>query len=493
MLRISLVAVGWLAFVAAYGSGIYYVSPTGKDTNAGSKTAPWRTIQNACAKAPVGSTILVASGTYVESVHISKSLTLKSLTTTRPIIDGTGLTVPASDAALVLIKDVDNVTLQGFEVRNFKTTNSLLVPVGILIEGKANNVVIRGNLVDHIENTGSDAANINAFGIAVYGNSLKGSISNLIIDQNEVTATKTGNSETVTLNGNLNGFQVTRNLVHDVDNIGIDCIGFEGTSPIAGQDQARNGLVSDNLVYNVTSAQNPAYAGGTSADGIYVDGGTGIIIERNTVHNADIGIEVTSEHGGKVASNVITRSNLIYASNVTGLSVGGYDATRGGTKNCSFVNNTFYENDTTNSGSGEFTIQFHTAGNILKNNILVASAQGIFFSQPDSVGTIGVTSDANLYFTSVTSNATWNWGVNSYSDLASFQKATHGDSHSIFADPKFLKPAAFNFQINSSSKAFKIGLNLGLSIEGLLDLLGNPRISGTKIDLGCFEALNRNP
>ena len=37
---------------------------------------------------------------------------------------------------------------------------------------------------------------------------------------------------------------------------------------------------------------NPDYGKTYSSDGIYVDGGTNIIIEQNLVHNVDLGIEL---------------------------------------------------------------------------------------------------------------------------------------------------------------------------------------------------------
>ena len=63
-------------------------------------------------------------------------------------------------------------------------------------------------------------------------------------------------------------------------------------------DQARDGVVSDNLVYNITSRGNPAYGNDQSSDGIYVDGGTRVLIERNVIHDVDFGIELASEHKG---------------------------------------------------------------------------------------------------------------------------------------------------------------------------------------------------
>jgi hypothetical protein len=487
----------WMAFLAgveiAGASTTHYVSVAGKDANPGTAASPWRTIQHACTEVASGDTVLVETGVYQELVTIRRSMNLQNAPGAKPIIDGAGLAVPANDAALVLINNVGNVLIQGFEIRNFKTTNSNLVPSGILIEGSESGVTLRGNLIDHIENDGTDAANINGFGIAVYGNSAKGAITNLVIDQNTVTATKTGNSETVTLNGNVNGFRVTNNSVHDVNNIGIDCIGFEGTSPIKGQDQARNGYVGLNTVYNVTSLTNSAYGGSQSADGIYVDGGTAIVLERNTVHNADIGFEVTSEHGGHVASQCIVRNNLIYSCNVTGLSIGGYDSTRGGTLDCTFVNNTFYQNDTTNSGSGEFTIQFHTSGNVFKNNILCASSQGVIVSEDTGSGTPGLVCDHNVYFTPNVGNEQWTWGATTYTTFASFQKGSKGDAHSKYGNPEFVDTAKLNFELTTLSNALNAGVDLGTATVGTLDLAGAQRLIGATIDIGCYETSKPGP
>jgi len=98
----------------------------------------------------------------------------------------------------------------------------------------------------------------NAFGMAVYATS-KTPITQLVISGNEVYDNRTGNSETLTINGNVTHFQVTNNLVHDNDNIGIDAIGFEGVGPV-GYDQPMYGEMSGNTVYNISGITNPAKA-----------------------------------------------------------------------------------------------------------------------------------------------------------------------------------------------------------------------------------------
>ena len=66
------------------------------------------------------------------------------------------------------------------------------------------------------------------------------------------------------VNGNVTNFRITHNVVHDNNNIGIDIIGFERTAPDPAADQARDGVVSGDLVYNITSRGNPANMGTTN-------------------------------------------------------------------------------------------------------------------------------------------------------------------------------------------------------------------------------------
>lgn len=480
-----------LLVAGSVNAATYHVAPTGRDTNPGSAKLPWKTIQRACDAVAAGDTVLVHSGRYVGRVIVKRSMTLSAAAGEKPIIDGTGIVIPEDDAGLVLIKDVSKVEIRGFEIGNYRTTLSSRCPVGIFVEGKGDQIALRNNVVHNIENNGTNAGQINALGIAVYGNSTTGAITNLVIDGNEIHSTKTGWSETVTVNGNVDGFKVTNNSVHNTNNIGIDCIGFEGTSKIAGKDQARNGLIAGNIVASVTSVSNPAYRGERSSGGIYVDGGLNILIERNVVHHADIGIEIASEHRGHDSSGVIVRNNLVYSCYVTGLSIGGYAANRGGASNCSFVGNTFYQNDTTRTGAGEFQIQFNTANNTFANNILSAGKDGVLISsQTGKNSAVGLARDSNLYFT--IGKPMWNWNGHAYQSLAAYAAGTRGDSHSLYANPRFANTVTFDFRLAAGSPGIDAGKNL-LALAGVSDLAGAARVQGSKIDLGAYEFTVPNP
>src|SRR5215469_10673377 len=63
------------AVAAAPGepSASYFVATTGKDSNPGTQSAPWRTIQHAADSAHAGSTVNVRGGVYEELVRINVS------------------------------------------------------------------------------------------------------------------------------------------------------------------------------------------------------------------------------------------------------------------------------------------------------------------------------------------------------------------------------------------------------------------------------------
>jgi Right handed beta helix region len=134
-------------------------------------------------------------------------------------------------------------------------------------------------------------------GITVYRTNPDVPLSDIVIDDNTIYDCEPADSETLTLNGNVDSFEVDRNVVHDVNNIGIDFIGGEGISTSPATDAARNGTCRDNVVYRARSS----YGGGYAA-GIYVDGGRNIVLERNIVHECDEGIEVGAENPGVTAS-----------------------------------------------------------------------------------------------------------------------------------------------------------------------------------------------
>lgn len=485
-----------LSLTASASATTYYVSTSGNNNNDGlSQGTAWQTIQWAANHVVAGDTVNVLGGTYNETVNIPASgsatagyISFQNYPGQTPIVDGTGLSIPGGQYGLFNIASQSYVIIQGFEVQNYKTTKRNIVPVGIYITGGGSNIQLLNNHVHDIV-TSASGCNANALGVAVYGTKAPASLNNITITGNELDKLKTGCSESLALDGNVDTFIVANNLIHDNNNIGIDAIGFEGVSPNPAYDQARNGYIGENSVYNITSTGNPSYPKNCyCADGIYVDGGTNIVIERNLVHNVDLGIEMASEHSGKVTSYIITRSNLVYFGNSAGISIGGYANNVGGSDHVTIVNNTLFKNDGKNTGSGEFQIQYHCTNNLFENNIVYAGKQALLVNDYTKSTSSPAALDYNLYFSPVNAGSSnWNWQAKSEPGFTAYQSASGQDSHSNYSDPEFLNTGTPDLQVEPSSPAVNAGNNLGVPIEGTLDYAGNPRVQGSNIDIGAYE------
>jgi endo-alpha-1,4-polygalactosaminidase (GH114 family) len=505
-LSIGLVVVLASISVVAQSGATFYVSTTGNDSNSGSFTAPWRTVQHAANSVTAGATVYVEGGVYNESVRFPASgtsanpITFTNYPGQNAVIDGTGLAVSGTQG-LINIANQSYVTVNGFEIRNYTTGNASVTPAGIWVTGSGSGVKLLHNKVHNI--TTKVEAIGNAFGIAVYGTSTT-PITNLTISGNQVYSLKTGSSESVNVDGNVTHFSITNNLIHDNDNIGIDTIGFEPNVGPNGFNQAKYGVISGNTIYNISSYSNPAYQHSYSADGIYCDGCAYVIIERNDVHNCDLNMEAASEHQGHNASYVTIRNNLFYNANTVGVSIGGYARSGnggGGSDHIVVVNNTLYNNNTKTQGA-EFQIQYHSSSstNLFENNIVYAGIQNSWIYSNVSGST--ATNNWNLYYSKAgySQGTSITWGGNSgYTSYANYQTKTGEDKSSPNANPEFVNLTSNppNLDVTSTSPAIDAGSTAltcnvgycgsGTSIYGSTDYAGNPRINSSgQINVGAY-------
>ncbi len=468
----------------------FYVSPLGKDSYPGTLTQPWHSLQHAAQMALPGDTVYVRKGTYSESVNLPRSgsanagsIVFQSYPGEVATIDGSK--VPCcgdSIQGLVnLLADNSYIILEGFQLQNYFSNNASNEPAAIYISGSGSYIQILNNSIHGIAESAGPSGN--AHGITVLGTSTT-PIGNLTISGNQVYGLATGNSETISLDGNVNGFTITGNVVHDTNNIGIDATGFYPVGP-TGHDQAQHGLIAANTVYNISSIHNPAY-NGYGADGIYCDGCTQVVIERNLVYNCDLNIEIASENPTHVASYVTVRNNVVYGANLAGISIGGYAANVGGSDHVSVVNNTLFNNNRLNQG-GEFQIQFHATNNLFENNIIFAGGQGVLWNGMNNSTTNPVLADHNLYYTTVLPR--WWFQGKGYSTLSSFQAGSGQDKHSQFVNPGLISSGVlYNFDLTPSSPARAAGnVSLGSAIYGAVDFAGNPRTLNRTINAGAYQ------
>ncbi|MCR5210599.1 MAG: hypothetical protein K6C99_10345 [Lachnospiraceae bacterium] len=322
-------------------------SATGKIT-VGNKQ--YDTIEAAIKAAKPGDTVFLESGAEycgtvnLESVRGAQGNPITITTTGEGMAVITGHPNVAADDGLVSINNSSYLIFKNLNFKDYRTGKNKVGLEAIDIRGTSSDIMIIGC---KFENIGHDYVKdgtqkkANAHAIIAKSNSSSKQISNIRVLYNEVTGCELGQSEAVVFNGNVVDSCINFNYIHDNDNIGIDFIGYE-EDIFKDYNRAKNCECIGNYVSNITSYENPAY--GThqrGADGIYVDGGTKIVIADNFVESCDIGIEVASEWDGYAADYVDVFNNYVSGSYYAGISIGGSDEGDDGSTNaCHFHHNT---------------------------------------------------------------------------------------------------------------------------------------------------------
>lgn len=409
----------------------YYVATNGSDTNAGTITAPFASINQAQIPATAGDTIYVRGGVYNsrfvlwESGNSSARLTIAAYPGEHAVIDGTGT---AANSSLVSI-DGDYVDFSGFEVRNAtgygivcwnctytRIMNNRIhrswrgaVYVGDDVFGTANNVLVAGN--------------------NVYNNVL----------ENEARTWTSGWAQTISIH-RANNVTVRENIVYRNYGEGICFILSDNGVAAANElfdnwavgiylDNAQSVRVDGNLVYSTGNSRyyrNLTPPTGTARPAL------GIMLA-----NENYGTEANVSNGNQIVNNVIVRQQWGIAFFV--------DDT-GGMTNCFIANNTVYAPDDI-SGTNTHLLYIEAdpahSGNVVENNIFARSSGS-------SVAMATVTATGFTYRNNF-------WTVNPGAP------AYNATTDVVSSNPQFVNAGGVNaedYRLTSTSPAINVGRTL---------------------------------
>ena len=255
--------------------------------------------KSAVESAKAGSVIYMKGGTY-SGVNLSIDVQGSS-SSYITIKNYPGDTVTFTNSTVEFGSSAKYIKFEGFIFKDYTPNDDWGACISFC--GGASNIQFRNNEISNVKCRGTGEVGVNA--IVLTGDS-SSSINNVIIENNYVYNCKTGWSEAITTDGNVENCVIKNNTVDNTGNIGIDlCGNFSWTGKVGSDtNQSRNILVTKNKVMNC----NSDYA--TSA-GLYCDGGRDNTFSYNMVYNSQCGIELGAEEKGADVKNFTVNNNII--------------------------------------------------------------------------------------------------------------------------------------------------------------------------------------
>ena len=443
-----------LPFTVSSGH-IYFVSPSGNDSNNGSFASPWLTPVNAKNSMVAGDTVYFRAGTYTTiddfgSVLLcnkgycsgtanqyqnflgypGETATLGNSSITRGIYHWADTVWQYSTVAeLTLVGQDYGLTCQNVDTGgacNYlrvvgNNMHSITSGVGLDLEMPADHIAVYGN--ESAQNClGSPDCSYDNRAYSIYFGGY-GAQSNFDVGWNRLHDNPFGKG--IQVYGHVAGDTITHLVIHDNEVYNNTMTGIE----LGGSD-GKTDFVQDALLYN------------------------------NIIWNN---------------ANGAPASHMVYG----GVELEGLDANDG---TYTLYNNTFYANSPAHSNiqpGGAIAFGNNGVKSVtLANNIFYAVSGSpcyLYFDDNTAPTASRVSFSNNLYFSAGKGPSGCNYSVGSIK-VASDAKGVNGN-------PNFVGPSALNFHLTAGSPAIDAGMNTGVAT----DFDGVVRPQGSAFDIGAFE------
>ena len=455
-----------LSICVEAAAATYYVASNGSDSNSGSESSPWGTIQKAANTLRAGDTVLIRQGVYPERVTPVNSgtegnwITYRNYGSETVVIDAqsgvrdacirvaarsylqfAGLTLQgASNAGMLVLDGSSFIIADGLNAHNNR--------FGIRLQGSTNpvgNATIKNCNVS--SNTGhgiflykkvydstvgpnnivtQNGAGEDHYGITIatdYPGVQSDGARRITVTNNEVFANYVQGLQT----WNAVGVWITGNYFHHNNATGIQI-----------EDGSENIVIDDNRSeYNAQTWEFET--------GIWVDDTVNAIVRRNTLRGNKIGLMVSNSTRVNVSNNVILENNrgVPNLANARGMNI--YRSS----VDVIAVHNTLYRNGAAESGKGAVSFYDLTAPATFRNNILAetTSPYDLWVAQ-DYV------SDHNVVYNTRSLVVEWKAARTTWSG---YLASSRQDGHSSTANPQFAAAGSGDFRLAAGSPAIDTG------------------------------------
>jgi len=414
--------------VASFGT-TYYVSKSGNNTNPGTPSQPWATIQKAASTMVAGDTVYVRAGTYYEQVTLANSGTSSAKITyaaypgETPIIDGTGVTpFDWNWGGLFYIGNKSHIVVNGLTIQNAFVSSGSPGVAGILMENSGDNTIT--NCV--IYNTRSS-------GIGVW-NSTNSSNAKTYITYNNISQAVNGGIEECISIGSSSYVDVSYNAVHGGVNLP------DGGEGIDVKEASSYVDIHHNTVYDLpgdVAIYVDAYSSTLSNVNVY----------SNSVYDVGYGIGIACEQGG-TANNISIYNNVVRTSSTKGIELTAY-----GNPTYNMVK--IYNNTVAYNGQGINIDTTAITGVEVYNNISASNTS----YQMQAASSTNVTTSYNLWYGA---------------------QGTHKGTNYLTINPGFV--SATDLHLQSISPAIDVGTK-----GPDTDKDGVARPQGSEYDMGAYE------
>ena len=305
---------------------MYYISPTGNDSNAGTSSAPWRTIQKAASTVSAGATVILKDGNYEEpsvsfrrSGTADKPITFKAQNKWKAVLSSTSGCNPGFSikASYITVKDMRfsvspknvacstfssaNVAIRAWESTPPSPSNPSTGYVGFVADG----VYVDAGL-------GRDVGIKSNQDYSIIQNSEIGNDVNLLNNRDSI---------------------IRNNVIFGQNRHGISIVAKGGV---------RNAQIYGNVIRNKSTKGQAIYLGGYSCDACHFDTKTNIEAYNSVAYNNVIINESGVDMVGLVfqgAHNSAFFNNVVVGGQIS-MQLGGHNSgPQASVHNPKFVNN----------------------------------------------------------------------------------------------------------------------------------------------------------